>query len=110
MAKNITVGIDLGTHVTRVAVCELVSNENTPRILGVGSAPSIFLRHGYVINIDEAAKSIKKAVAIAETNSGVKIKKAFVSIGGISLESTIGSGSAVISKADGEVTTLDVSK
>ncbi len=110
MTRNIVIGIDVGTTATRVAVCEFVRNENFPRILGYGQAPEIGLRHGYITNIDDAARSIKKAVGLAEENSGIKIKRAFISIGGLSLESIITLGSAVISRADGEVTTLDVSK
>ena len=110
MARNIVIGIDVGTTATRVAVCEFVRGENYPRVLGIGMSPSLSLRHGYITNVEDAVKSIKKAVISAEESSGIKIKKAFVSIGGISLESISGSGTAVISKADGEITTLDVSK
>lgn len=110
MAKNIAVGIDVGTHTTRVVVCEFVKNEAAPRILGYGDALSRGLRHGYVTNISEAAKSISRAVVEAEKASGIKIKRAYISIGGISLESVSGTGFAVISRADGEVTTLDVNK
>jgi cell division protein FtsA len=110
MIKNIAVGIDVGTHTTRVVVCEFVKGENTPRILGMGYSPSKGLRHGYVTNTGDAAKSIRRAVADAEKASGIKIKRAYVSIGGISLESASGAGSAVVSRADGEVTALDVSK
>jgi cell division protein FtsA len=49
-------------------------------------------------------------VALAENTSGIKIKRAFVSIGSVTLRGETSSGSAIISKADGEVTTLDVNK
>ena len=110
MAKNIAVGIDIGTHTTRVVVCEFVKGEIAPRILGTGMAHSRGLRHGYVVNIEDAGKGISRAAAEAEKNSGIKIKRAYVSIGGISLDATSGTGSAVISRADGQVTALDVNK
>jgi cell division protein FtsA len=47
---------------------------------------------------------------MAEKSSGVKIKRAFISLSGISLRGETSSGSVIISKADGEVTGLDVNK
>lgn len=110
MARNITVGIDVGTYATRVAVSEQVKGEKIPRIIGTGTAPSKGLRHGYITNIEQATKSIERALRDAEKNAGIAIRRAFLTVGGIGLESTTALGTAVISKADGEVTTLDIQK
>ena len=110
MIKNIVVGIDIGTHMTRVVVCEFIKGEIAPRILGTGITSSKGLRYGYVTNIEEAKKNVKRAVLEAEKSSGIKIKRACISIGGISLGSLSGLGSAVISRADGKVTGLDINK
>ena len=48
-------------------------------------AESRGLRHGYVTNVRDVAESIRRAVDIAEEKAGVKVKKAFVGIGGIGL-------------------------
>lgn len=110
MTRKITVGIDIGTFSTKVVVSEHFKDQPMPSVIGTGFAESDGLRRGYIVNFDEAVKSIKKAVSLAEKASGVKIKRAYVSIGGISLESVISHGQAVISRADGEVTDLDVKK
>ncbi|MCX6758066.1 MAG: cell division protein FtsA [Candidatus Nomurabacteria bacterium] len=110
MIRNISVGIDIGTTTTRVVVSEFSKNEKTPKIIATGQTETKGLRHGYIVNFDEAVKSIKNAVAQAENISGIKIRRAFVSIGGVTLSSEISHGSAIISKADNEVTTLDVKK
>ena len=68
------------------------------------------MRHGYVVNVEEAVSSVKKAVTEAEKNSGIKIKRAVVSLSGITLKSEIGAGVSIITKADGEVTGLDINK
>ena len=47
---------------------------------------------------------------MAENNSGIKIRRAFISIGGVTLRGDTASGVAIISKADGEVTSLDINK
>jgi cell division protein FtsA len=108
--RNITVGIDLGTSITRVVVAEKAKGNLMPVVLGVGTSPSNGLRHGYITDIDAASLIIKKAVKEAEKNSGVKIKNALVSIGGISLKTDFGVGTSIISRADTEVTDLDIQK
>lgn len=110
MARNITVGIDVGTRSTRVVVAEYVKGGDSPVILGAGVAPSRGLRHGYITNEHDAIKSIRAAVQAAERSSGVKIRNAFLSIGGVGLESLIAHGSENISKVDGEVTNLDIAR
>ncbi len=110
MIRNIKVGIDIGTLMTRVVVAEFSKNEAAPKIIGTGVALSRGMRHGYVVNVSEATKSISQALADAEKMSGIKIRRVFVSIGGISLGSETATGSAVISRADNEVTALDVEK
>ncbi len=110
MLRHIITGIDVGTYATRVVVAERVKGEKFPKILGTGMSNSLGMRKGYITNINETSKSIKRAIDEAEQSSGQKIKRAFFSIGGISLGSEIMTGTAVISKADGEVTSLDITK
>lgn len=113
MAKtsSLITGIDIGTHATRVVVCEPPETPDAlPRIIGTGVAESKGLRHGYIVDPHEAARSIRAAIAAAEKAAGVPIKSAILSIGGISLESTISHGTIMVSRADGEVTALDVEK
>lgn len=108
MARNITVGIDVGTRSTRVVVAEYSKGKSSPVILGVGVSQSKGLRHGYITNEQDAIKSIKCAISAAEKSSGVKIKSAYISLGGISLESSVTTSSRIITRADGEVTDLDI--
>lgn len=108
MIRNIKVGIDIGTHATRVVVAEFPKGATVPKILATGSAHTKGVRHGYIINSLEATKSIRKALDEAEKNSGIGIKRVYLSIGGISLGSETATGTAFITRADGEVTTLDV--
>src|SRR3989344_4761018 len=110
MIRNISVGIDVGTHTTRVVVSEFFKNDPIPHIIGMGSSQSYGLRHGYITNIHLASESIKKAVKVAEESSHIRIKRAFVSVGGVSLESVVSTGSTIISKADTEITTIDIKK
>src|SRR3989338_8675335 len=107
MIRNISVGIDVGSSAVRVVVGEYLKGEKNPKVIGIGEAPSFGLRHGYVVNSAQTIASIKNAIAQAEKSSGVRIKRAFVALSGATLRGDTSSGSAIISKADGEVTGLD---
>ena len=91
-------------------VGEFLKGEKTPKILGIGESQTEGMRHGYIVNIEEAASSVRRAVAQAEKSSNIKIKRAFVSISGTTLKSEVSSGVAIVTKADGEVTNLDINK
>ncbi len=107
--NNYTCGIDIGSHMTRVVVINKGDNKNSP-VIAVGSTETRGMRRGYIKNVELVAESIKMAVNQVEKTLGFKISRAFVSIGGISLNSTTSTGLVVISKSDQEITNLDVSK
>jgi len=100
----------VGSSMTRVVVGEFLKGEKNPKIIGIGENETTGLRHGYVVDSTPAITSVKNAVSMAEKTSGIKIRRAFVSVGGVSLRGEFSSGSVIISKADGEVTTLDINK
>lgn len=108
--NNYTCGIDIGTSTTKVVVVGFDKDKREPVVLATGSSPTLGMRFGYVMDVDKVAESIRKAVKQAENILGIKIKKAYVSIGGISLSSTTNTGSVITSKADQEITNLDVAK
>jgi cell division protein FtsA len=91
-------------------VGEFTKGEKNPKIIGIGESETRGLRHGYVVDPNLAIISVKNAALNAEKNSGIKIKRAFISVGGISLRGEYSSGSVIVSKADGEVTNLDINK
>jgi cell division protein FtsA len=112
MSRSIITGIDVGTYHVKVVVADArqKNERGFPKILGVSMVESKGVRHGYVTNIKDVSESIKKAVKIAEEKSGLKIKKAFVGIGGIGLSSVIVTSSLITSRADAEITDLEVKK
>lgn len=114
MAKNVAVGIDIGTYQIKVVVVEGIriqspeGNKIDYRVIGTGFAESKGLRHGYIINTADTMRSLRLALTEAENTSGVRIKKVFLSIGGIGVGSIISHGSMIIPRADSEITELDV--
>jgi cell division protein FtsA len=112
MSQNTKVGIDIGTYQVKVVVAEAPADNgrHLPRILGVGFAESKGLRHGYILNPNETFQSIKNAIHQAEKSSGIKIKRAYLSLGGIGLNSFVAHGGTTVTRADSEITDLDVEK
>ncbi len=113
MARRIAAGIDIGTYQVKMVVVEELPDKNGGRqlhIIGTGLAESKGLRNGYVVNKEEVTASILRAKQQAESIARVPIRSAFLSIGGISLDEARASGSVVISRADQEITALDLEK
>ncbi|MDO8564979.1 MAG: cell division protein FtsA [bacterium] len=112
MSRNISIGIDIGTCQVKVVAAENImeAGNERPKVIGVGFSESRGLRHGYILNQTDAVKSVRQALAQAEKAVGFPIKRAVASIGGIGLGSIISHGTVVISRADFEITDLDVKK
>lgn len=108
MSTRITAGIDIGTYEVRVVVAEQSEENSLPKVLGTGRAESKGLRHGYIINTTDVSKSVNLAIRQAEKSSGLKIKRAFISIGGVGLSGINSQGSTMISRADQEITEADM--
>ncbi|MEI7463121.1 MAG: cell division protein FtsA [Candidatus Taylorbacteria bacterium] len=112
MARNIITGIDVGSYNVKVVIASTrqKNERGFPNIIGIGTSEAKGMRHGYVTNIHDIAESIKSAVKDAEEKAGLKVKKAFVSVGGIGLSSTLVSSVIMTSRADAEVTSLELEK
>jgi cell division protein FtsA len=110
MGRRIVTAIDIGTYQVRVVVCEHVRGKDKyfPKIIGVGFTESRGLRHGYIINQSDIVRSIRIAINQAEKASGIKIKKAFMSVGGVGLDEIRSKGELIIPRADGDITDLDI--
>lgn len=108
MSSRITAGIDVGTYEVRVVVAEQ-NSENTPfNVLGTGKAESKGLRHGYIINTSDVAESVGQALRQAEKASGQRIKRAFLSIGGVGLSGISSAGSTIVARADQKIIDTDI--
>lgn len=77
---NMIVGLDIGT----TKICAVVSefNEKGAEIIGVGTYPSVGLRKGVVVNIDNTVDSIQRAMEEAELMAGREIGSVFIGIAG----------------------------
>lgn len=110
MRNNISVGIDIGTNVTKVIVLGENKENHELSVLGTGSSPTNGMRLGFITNTSHVAESLSKAIKQAEIASNIKIRSAYISCGGINLSAVLSSGSIIISRADQEITSLDINK
>lgn len=113
MSRRIATGIDIGTYQIKMVVVEETADKHGGRqlhILGTGLAESKGLRHGYIVNKEEVSSCILRAKKQAEASAKVPIRAGFLAIGGISLDEARATGSTIISRADQEITVLDLEK
>ncbi len=113
MARRIATGIAIGTYQVKMVVVEELSDKRGGkqlRILGTGLAESKGLRHGYIVNKEEVSASILEAKRQAESVARVPLRAGFLAVGGISLDEARATGFAIISRADQEITMLDLEK
>lgn len=113
MSDHIITGIDVGTYQVKVAIVRVPKTRDErglPQIIGTGFAESRGLRNGYIINEVDVVRSIRSAIAQAEKAAGVSVKRAYVSIGSIGLDEIVSTGEVITSRADSEITQIDIEK
>jgi cell division protein FtsA len=104
--KNYVVSLDIGTSKV-VAVVGEVEFEGYINVIGVGECASSGLRKGTIVDIENTARSIEKAVEKAEQMSGVEISSAWVGISGPHISSVNNRGVVAVASLDKEITTED---
>jgi cell division protein FtsA len=104
--EELIVGLDLGTTKICAVVGEVTSEGIN--IVGVGTYPSIGLRGGVVVNIDQTVQSIRKAVEEAELMAGCEISSVYAGVAGSHVQSLNSHG--VIAVKGGEVMETDIER
>lgn len=112
MAQNFITGIDVGTYQVKVVIVREPDEKERglPHIIGTGYAESRGLRNGYIINESDVMRSVRNAVAQAEKSSGVVVKRALVSMGGIGLDEIYEKGETITSSANSRILQSDIQK
>ncbi len=110
MTRRIATGIDIGTYQIKMVVVEEVVDKGVreTHVIGTGSAPTRGMHQGYVVNKDDVIASIKVAKQAAEHAARVHIQSGFLALGSVSINEIRATGETIISRADQEITELDV--
>jgi len=110
MTKDeLVVGLDIGTSKVCTVVGELIENDQI-EIVGIGKNPSLGIKKGVIVDLDQAIQSIKQSVESAERMSGIRIKSAFISIAGNHISSLNSKGVIAIPSDSPEISENDIHK
>ncbi len=97
--SRVIVAIDIGT----TKICALIarcSKEGDIELIGMGAHPSLGMQKGVIVNIAQAANSIREAVGAAQEEAGIQVEEAIVGISGSHIQSINSSGVVAIKKRD----------
>jgi len=103
MAKErVIASLDIGSSKIRVvvAVTDSADGSSVPSVIGVGLSPSLGMRRGHVIDIEETIHNIISALEDAERMAGVPINHVFVGMSGAHIESFDSRGVIAISGSE----------
>jgi cell division protein FtsA len=100
--------IDMGT--TKISAMIAEGSSGSLRIIGVGTAPAEGLKQGVVVDIEEAALAIDRAVKDAEQMAGVSVKTFNVGVAGEHIRSMNSRGVVAIPSIESEIGDNDVSR
>src|SRR6202162_3606454 len=106
-AKNLIVGLDIGTSKVVAVVAEVLP-DGRYEVIGLGQSESKGLKKGVVVNIEATVQSIQRALEEAELMADCKITNVFTGIAGSHMRSFNSSGMVAIK--DKEVTQTDVAR
>jgi cell division protein FtsA len=106
-AKNLIVGLDVGTSKI-VAIVAEITPEKRLNIIGLGTQPSRGLKKGVVVNIEATMGSIQRVLEEAELMADCTIAAVYVGIAGSHIRSLNSSGMVAIKEK--EVTQADIDR
>jgi cell division protein FtsA len=105
--ESIVCGLDIGS----TKICMLISRvreDGSLEILGTGYAESAGLKRGMVVDLDQAAASVRKAAGEAETKSGISADWVTIGLSGEGVQSFNCHGAIEIEGKNQEVTRDDM--
>ena len=106
MKHETVCGLDIGT--TKTCAVVGVDGPNGLEIVGVGEAPSLGMRKGVVVDLEQTIKSIEAATEKAERMAGFHVGDVFVGITGEHIRSTNNRAVVAVANEDREVSPTDV--
>lgn len=106
---RVVVGLDIGT----TKVCTIIGHETAQgriSIDGLGTAPSLGLKKGVIVDIEETVSAIKESVRLAEDMAGITVESVVVGITGDHIESSNYKGAVSISAANNILSDSDIER
>jgi cell division protein FtsA len=99
-------GLDIGT--TKTCAIIAANGPDGLEIIGVGEAPSLGMRKGVVIDLEETVKSIEAATERAERMAGLHVSQVYVGVTGEHISSTNNHAVVAVAGEGREVCASDI--
>lgn len=108
--ERVVASLDIGSAKIRtvVAVVDGSQEQVVPNVIGVGLSPSLGMRKGHVIDVEELIHNVISSLEDAERMAGVPINHVFVGMSGTHIEAFDSRGVVAVSGA--EITAEDVGR
>lgn len=108
--ERVIASLDIGSAKIRtvVAIAEANHDHAVPNVIGVGLSPSLGIRKGQVIDVEELIHNIIASLEDAERMAGVPVNHVFVGMSGSHIEAFDSRG--VIAISGSEITVEDVGR
>lgn len=103
-------GLDVGSSKIRTVVGAIDAKTQMPNVIGVGIAPSLGLRKGQVIDVEETINNITVSLEDAERMAGEPIHHVLLGISGNHIESFNSKGVIAISHPGNEIAEDDIDR
>ena len=102
--------IDVGTSKITAIIASVSEETGKISVVGACSVKSTGIKKSQVVDIEEAISAITKAVEGAERMAGSSIRSAFVSLGGIHIQSQNSKGVVAVSRPESEIVPEDLER
>ncbi|MBI3816228.1 cell division protein FtsA, partial [Candidatus Peregrinibacteria bacterium] len=109
--ERVLSSLDIGSAKIRTVIAVVDGNDTErrmPNVIGVGISPSLGMRKGHVIDVEELIHNIISSIEDAERMAGVPVNHVFVGMSGSHIEAFDSRGVIAISGA--EITVEDIAR
>lgn len=101
--------IDIGSSKVATIIAQ-VSEDLKINVVGASSIPSLGIKKGQIVDIEQASGSIVKSVESAERMAGCSVNKVLVTIGGAHISSQNSHGVVAVAEPDKEIVEEDIKR
>lgn len=108
MSRDLSVGVDIGSHQIKVVATGPAAANKLPHIHAAGSAESLGMREGYAVDIPEITKKAAEAIDMTSESMQRDIEEVDISVGGASLKASRAASSITFDAPDHKITQEDI--
>jgi len=110
MKMKVVAAIDVGSSKVCTLIGQADDSKETINIIGASSVPSLGVRKGQIVDIEEAAESIIKSVEAAERMAGYSLNRVSITVGGGHISSQNSHGVVAVAEPEKEITPEDIDR